>query len=239
MKKTTLVSSADQISHTSCIDQVVGNILSGWRYDISGLSPAMRTDYEQHLTIAATAGGVSRLHARSMFWLISVSTTFDCGVSAGGGRHSPGRADNSHFHDASSFLADAWHCYSLEAVAVAGLIFSMLLWVLVAIATPLPGFLAALCRSAFLPTCVTVLPRTQLRRAGRGVAACAEKLSSFPHHDSVEEAFHEPLPQTDGELVPRSAPALCRITNVRSRGQTRASVGGIFLRLQGPIRCWR
>jgi hypothetical protein len=30
---------------------------------------------------------------------------------------------------------------SLEAVAVAGLIFSTMLWVLVAIATPLPGFL--------------------------------------------------------------------------------------------------
>jgi hypothetical protein len=31
---------------------------------------------------------------------------------------------------------------SLEAVAVVGLVFSTLLWVLVAIATPLPGFLA-------------------------------------------------------------------------------------------------
>ena len=33
---------------------------------------------------------------------------------------------------------------SLEAVAVAGLIFSTLLWVLVAIATPLPGFLGGI-----------------------------------------------------------------------------------------------
>ena len=33
---------------------------------------------------------------------------------------------------------------SLEAVAVTGLFFSTLLWVLVAIATPLPGFLGAL-----------------------------------------------------------------------------------------------
>src|SRR5580698_5044417 len=35
---------------SSCTDQVVGDILSGWRYDISGLSPAMRTDYDQHLS---------------------------------------------------------------------------------------------------------------------------------------------------------------------------------------------
>ena len=34
---------------STCNDQVVGDILSGWRYDISGLSPAMRTDYEQRI----------------------------------------------------------------------------------------------------------------------------------------------------------------------------------------------
>ena len=33
---------------------------------------------------------------------------------------------------------------SLEAVAVAGLVFSTLLWILVAIATPLPGFLGGI-----------------------------------------------------------------------------------------------
>ena len=32
-----------------CIDPTVGDILAGWRYDISGLNPEMRTDYEQHL----------------------------------------------------------------------------------------------------------------------------------------------------------------------------------------------
>src|SRR5580698_3822991 len=33
----------------SCTDPIVGAILSGWRYDISSISPEMRTDYEQHL----------------------------------------------------------------------------------------------------------------------------------------------------------------------------------------------
>ncbi len=31
-----------------CIDPIVGKILAGWRYDISGLAPEMRGDYESH-----------------------------------------------------------------------------------------------------------------------------------------------------------------------------------------------
>ncbi len=31
-----------------CTDKVVGTILAGWRYDISGITPDMRRDYEQH-----------------------------------------------------------------------------------------------------------------------------------------------------------------------------------------------
>src|ERR1700730_11768244 len=33
-----------------CIDPIVGKILVGWRYDISGLAPEMRGDYESHFT---------------------------------------------------------------------------------------------------------------------------------------------------------------------------------------------
>jgi len=49
----------------------------------------------------------------------------DCGVSAGGAGAAPGTI-------------------SLEAVAIAGLLVSTILWVLVAIATPLPGLAAGL-----------------------------------------------------------------------------------------------
>src|ERR1051326_6405689 len=35
-----------------CSDRVVGDILAGWRYDISGLAPEMRGDYEAHLIVA-------------------------------------------------------------------------------------------------------------------------------------------------------------------------------------------
>ena len=45
MKKPALAFPANRRTHhSSCTDQVVGDILSGWRYDISGLSPAMRTE---------------------------------------------------------------------------------------------------------------------------------------------------------------------------------------------------
>src|ERR1700743_3121676 len=50
MKKTALAFPVNRRTRSrGCIDPVVGDILSGWRYDISGLSPAMRTDYEEHL----------------------------------------------------------------------------------------------------------------------------------------------------------------------------------------------
>jgi len=38
------------MARTQCTDRVVGAILSSWRYDISGITPEMRKDYEQHLT---------------------------------------------------------------------------------------------------------------------------------------------------------------------------------------------
>ena len=31
-----------------CVEPIVGKILAGWRYDISGLAPEMCADYEQH-----------------------------------------------------------------------------------------------------------------------------------------------------------------------------------------------
>src|SRR5258708_1457164 len=39
-----------RMARTRCNDHVVGAILASWRYDISGISPEMRRDYEQHFT---------------------------------------------------------------------------------------------------------------------------------------------------------------------------------------------
>src|ERR1035438_9621111 len=40
--------SLKSMAATRCTDRVVGAILASWRYDISGISPEMRKDYEGH-----------------------------------------------------------------------------------------------------------------------------------------------------------------------------------------------
>ena len=74
MQKTALVFSASQRTATTCIDQVVGDILAGWRYDISGLSPAMRTDYKQHLNDCGHCRRRQHIARTIDVLLISVST---------------------------------------------------------------------------------------------------------------------------------------------------------------------
>ncbi|MGC2580549.1 MAG: hypothetical protein WA399_00495, partial [Acidobacteriaceae bacterium] len=59
---------------STCTDSVVGDILSSWRYDISGISPEMRTDYEEHLASCAWCRSRQRLHRAVDVALISLST---------------------------------------------------------------------------------------------------------------------------------------------------------------------
>ncbi len=138
---------------TLCTDPVVGAILSGWRYDISGLSPAMRTDYEDHLATCSHCRSKQRLHRTIDVLLISVSTLSIAAFLLAamvihrvetlthlGAVHVQFR----QFHRTSIDI-------SLEAVAFAGLFFSLLLWVLVAVATPLPGFLGGIVRRRVPP----------------------------------------------------------------------------------------
>ena len=60
--------------HDSCTDEVVGAILSGWRYDISGISPAMRVDYEEHLVECVHCRRRQRIH-RTVDLLLLCATT--------------------------------------------------------------------------------------------------------------------------------------------------------------------
>jgi hypothetical protein len=57
-----------------CTDQIVGDILSSWRYDISGITPAMRGDYEQHLADCEHCHTRQRIHRTIDVSLISLST---------------------------------------------------------------------------------------------------------------------------------------------------------------------
>jgi len=125
-----------------CTDPLVGNILAGWRYDISGLSPAMRTDYDQHLTDCAHCRRRQHLARSIDVLLISVtSLSILAFLLAAAVLHRVetiahlGNSLHGHFYHTPVTI-------SLEAAAIAGLVISLLLWVLVAIATPIPGLVA-------------------------------------------------------------------------------------------------
>jgi hypothetical protein len=145
MKKIALAHPANRRTNRSlCIDQVVGDILSGWRYDISGLSPAMRTDYEQHLSDCTHCRHRQHIARTIDVLLISVSTlSIVAFLLAAVVIH---RVELAIHINTVRVHLNQTHAVaiSLEAVAVAGMVFSALLWILVAVATPLPGFLGGL-----------------------------------------------------------------------------------------------
>jgi hypothetical protein len=130
-----------QKDSSACIDQVVGDILSGWRYDISGLSPAMRTDYDQHLSECACCRRRQRIARTIDVLLISISTlSIAAFLLAAVIIHRVELASHIGRVEVHLYQTHAV-AISLEAVAIIGAVLSTLLWVLVAIATPLPGFL--------------------------------------------------------------------------------------------------
>lgn len=144
---------------TSCTDPVVGDILAGWRYDISGLSPAMGRDYELHLSECSSCRRRQRVARTIDILLLSVSTLSILAfllaavvihrvelVTHGGTLHVPIPLHQAHVV-----------AISLEAIAITGLVFSTLLWVLVAVATPLPGFLGQLVQQRIPPHILTDL----------------------------------------------------------------------------------
>jgi hypothetical protein len=151
--------STDQGRAYSCIDPVVGSILAGWRFDISGLSPAMGTDYNRHLFECAHCRRRQRFARTIDVLLISVSTLSILAfllaavvihrvelVAHTGTLHVPLPLHQAHVV-----------AISLEAIAITGLLFSMFLWVLVAIATPLPGFLGQMVQQKIPPHLLTDL----------------------------------------------------------------------------------
>jgi len=47
---------------SECVEPIVGKILAGWRYDISGLAPEMRGDYELHFVDCERCRSRQKLH---------------------------------------------------------------------------------------------------------------------------------------------------------------------------------
>jgi hypothetical protein len=106
-----------------CTDRVIGKILAGWRYDISGLAPEMRGDYEAHLAECEHCRSRQRLHRGiDIGLMVLASASMIVFLLAYGVIR--------HYRPS--------HAFWLEIGALGGFLLSMLLWLLVAIATPAP-----------------------------------------------------------------------------------------------------
>lgn len=106
-----------------CTDQVVGKILAGWRYDISGITPEMRGDYEAHFASCEHCRSRRRLHRSIDIGLIVLGTLSAVLFLVA-------FAIIHHFQPKHAFL--------LELVALAGFVLSALVWLIVAVSTPAP-----------------------------------------------------------------------------------------------------
>jgi hypothetical protein len=108
---------------SECVDPIVGKILAGWRYDISGLAAEMRADYEHHFRSCERCSSRQRLH-RTIDICLIVLASVSAGVfllAFGVIRHLGPR-----------------NALWLEIAALAGFALSALIWLVVAVATPAP-----------------------------------------------------------------------------------------------------
>lgn len=125
-----------------CTDQVVGDILSSWRYDISGISPEMRVDYEEHLESCNHCRTRQRMHRIIDVTLISISSLsiFAFLLAIAVIHHV------QPLHDWALVMhLDGRHvALTLQMGAMFGLLISLATWVLVAVATPAPVYLAGI-----------------------------------------------------------------------------------------------
>jgi len=108
---------------SECVEPIVGKILAGWRYDISGLAAEMRGDYEAHFADCAHCRQRQQLHR-----IIDISLIVLASVSAG------------MFLLAFGVIRyfGPRHAFLLEVAALAGFALSALIWLAVAVATPAP-----------------------------------------------------------------------------------------------------
>jgi|SRR5215475_7409282 len=123
-----------------CTDQVIGDILSSWRYDISGISPDMRTDYEQHFVECQHCRSRQRLHRTVDVTLIGLATiSMLAFLLALAVIHHVEPLRNWAVMNLRLRQIDV--VLTLQAAAVVGLLISALAWILVAIATPAPMYI--------------------------------------------------------------------------------------------------
>src|SRR5258708_30811654 len=106
-----------------CVEPIVGKILGGWRYDISGVAPEMCGDYELHFAACEHCRSRQKLHRIIDISLIALA-------SASAGVFLLAFAVIRHFGPR--------HAFWLEVGALAGFALSALIVLIVAVGTPAP-----------------------------------------------------------------------------------------------------
>jgi len=131
------------MAKNKCTDRVVGAILASWRYDISGISPEMRKDYEQHLAECTRCSGRQKFHrsldatlavltgTASLFFLFALAVL----------KHVK-PLEHVAFKVLGLDVFDMYHM--LMSAGIAGLCFSVIAMALVLMATPAPSYLGGI-----------------------------------------------------------------------------------------------
>jgi len=131
------------MAKSKCTDRVVGAILASWRYDISGISPEMRRDYELHFVECVHCSSRQKFHrgldatltllagTAGVFFLFALAVL---------------KHVKSLEHVAFKVLGlDVYDMYHmLVSAGIAGLCFSVILLALVLMATPAPSYLGGI-----------------------------------------------------------------------------------------------
>jgi hypothetical protein len=131
------------MARTSCNDRVVGAILASWRYDISGISPEMRKDYEGHLVDCQCCSSRQKFHRGldvALLVLTSLSMFFSVFALAVLKHVKP--LEHVAFNVLGLDIFDMYHM--LVSAAIAGLCFSVTAFALVLMATPAPTYLSGI-----------------------------------------------------------------------------------------------
>ena len=131
------------MARTQCTDTVVGAILASWRYDISGIYPEMRKDYEQHFAECPHCRARQKFH-RSLDVTLTVLTSlavffflFALAVL----KHI-GPVEHVAFNVFGLDIFDTYHM--LVSAGIAGLCFSVIALALVLTTTPVPSYLSGI-----------------------------------------------------------------------------------------------
>jgi len=131
------------MSRIQCTDRVVGAILARWRYDISGISPEMRRDYENHFAECAHCSSRQRFHRSldaTLVSLTSLSVLFFLFALAVLKHIRP--LEHVAFKILGLDIYDMYHM--LVSAGVAGLCFSLIAMALVLMATPTSSYLGVI-----------------------------------------------------------------------------------------------